>query len=316
MIQKREEKEILNYFPPALKALFLKLPEPFFRELTEIRFRVSQPVIVLTGREEYFLSEQGDLVKNQKKSKIFTQKEGEILFRNFANFSVYALEEELKNGFITLPGGHRVGLSGKAVMRQGELIRLTDISGFNIRISREVKGAADRLLEGVLDKDGSIYNTLIVSPPRLGKTTILRDLIRQLSNGDEKRGRRGYKVGLIDERSEIACMEKGIPQLDVGIRTDVLDGSPKAEGILLFLRTMSPEIIAMDELGKKEDIMAVEDSINCGVKIIATIHAKGWEDLQQRLALKMLLQKKMFQRLIILGNSKGIGTVEKIMTLT
>ena len=161
--------------------------------------------------------------------------------------------------------------------------------------------------------NGHVLNVLIISPPRAGKTTLLRDLVRQLSNGVERLGIRGMNVGLVDERSEIACCYEGVPQNDVGIRTDVLDGCPKAKGIIMLLRSMSPDLIATDEIGKNEDAVAIEDAINAGVAIIATVHGSDLEDIKKRPAIKKLIDRSFFDRYIILSRTFGVGNVEAIL---
>lgn len=225
--------------------------------------------------------------------------------------SLYALEEELRGGYITVEGGHRVGLVGRAIVRAGEIKSMREISGLNVRVAREVLGAADKLLPELFSREEDwFYRTLIISPPRAGKTTILRDLIRQISDGwGQVRGRR---IAIVDERSELAGTFRGQPQKDVGIRTDVLDACPKAEGIMLLLRSMSPEIIAVDEIGRAEDAVALGEALNAGVGVLATAHAASLEELEGRPILKELMAAKVFQRLVLLSRKGGVGTVEWI----
>jgi len=222
------------------------------------------------------------------------------------------MEDEIRNGYITLPGGHRVGVTGQAVLDGGKVKTFKHISGLNFRIAREIPGCADKILPFIINKDGGIANTLIISPPKAGKTTILRDIVRQLSTPVVKKGFRGYRISLIDERSEIACCFEGVPQNDVGIKTDVLDGCPKAYGIMVMLRTMSPEIIAFDEIGKAEEVSAIKEAINSGVAVITTAHGKNLEDIKKRPTLRKLFQEGFFHRYIILGFGSGAGTLEQV----
>lgn len=227
--------------------------------------------------------------------------------------SLYALEEEIKNGFITLPGGHRVGMAGQVVLEKGRVKTLKHISCLNFRCGREVKGAANALLPYLISgRGGRPYHTLLVSPPRGGKTTLLRDIVRQLSNGIPALGFEGVTVGLVDERSEVAGCYQGVPQRDVGIRTDVLDRCPKAEGMIMLLRSMSPQVIAVDELGRPEDREAVEEALNAGVTVITTAHGFSLSDLARRPVVRELIERQVFERIVILGRSQGPGTIEAV----
>ena len=182
---------------------------------------------------------------------------------------------------------------------------MTDISAVCIRVAREVFGAADSIME-FLEFHGKLYNTLIISPPGCGKTTVLRDAIRQLGNR--------YRVCVADERSEIAACKGGIPSLDVGKFTSVMDGVPKAKGINMLLRSMSPQLIATDETGSREEEEAICRLINAGAKIITTAHGYSEKDILNRKYLGSLVEKGVFERIIVLSNRKGVGTVEKIIT--
>ena len=215
-----------------------------------------------------------------------------------SQYSMYALEEEIRNGFFTIQGGHRVGVAGKAVCEHGKILTIRNIYSLNVRVARQKKGCAENVIPWLV-QEGSIYNTLILSPPGAGKTTMLRDCIRLLSEGTPRLP--GQKVGVVDERSELAAGFSGIPQNDLGSRTDVLDACPKAEGMRLLVRSMSPRILAVDELGSREDYLAVEEALHCGCRILGTMHVGRIEELREKLYLSQWLEREFFERFVFLS---------------
>ncbi|MFA7468300.1 MAG: stage III sporulation protein AA [Desulfotomaculaceae bacterium] len=306
--------EVLPVLPPNLEKMIARLPDHILARLEEIRLRRDRPLVLGAGGQDFFLRRDGQPDSIPESAYITSGDDMEKVIHNISGASIYALEEELRNGYITLPGGHRVGLTGRAVLENGQVKTLKYLSGLNIRIGREIKGTAAALLPRLLDQAASnIHHTVIFSPPRCGKTTLLRDLVRLASSGVPQLNYPGRTVGLVDERSEIAGCYRGVPQMDVGVRTDVLDGCPKAQGMMMLLRSMSPDIIVTDEIGKMEDIAALEEVFNAGVRIIVTIHASSMRELTNRPALKYLLQLNIIQRFVLLGRSRGVGTVEKIL---
>lgn len=226
-----------------------------------------------------------------------------------SNYSMYAFEEEIRKGFITIQGGHRVGIAGKTVLDGDKIKSLKYISYINLRLSHQIKGCATPILPYIMKKN-NVCHTLIISPPMCGKTTLLRDLIRQVSDGN--RYLEGKTVGVVDERSEIAGSYQGIPQNDLGIRTDILDCCPKAEGMMMLIRSMSPEVVAVDELGDYEDIHAIESVIHCGCKLFATVHGSSIDDMKRKPLMQRLMQEKVFERYIILQNKDRAGQVKAI----
>ncbi len=219
--------------------------------------------------------------------------------------SLYAMQTSLCKGYITLSGGHRVGVCGRVVTENTAITHMTDISALCVRISREIIGAADEIMS-YLECDGRLYNTLIISPPGCGKTTVLRDIARQIGNR--------FKVCIADERSEIAACRGKIPAHDVGKFTCVMDAVPKAEGIQMLLRTMSPDVIITDETGSEGEERAICQLINCGAKIITTAHGYSERDIMKKKHLGSLIEKGIFERIVVLSNRKGAATVEKIIT--
>lgn len=306
-------RRIFSILPENIRDLLSRLPVQFMDRLEEIRLRQNRPLIVTHTAGDVFLDSSGQPTSNPGDAYVITGDDMQRVIRMVSNSSLYAIEEELKNGFVTLPGGHRVGLTGKTVIESGKVKTLKYISGFNIRISREIKGTAAPILPSLLDRWGRVKHTLILSPPGCGKTTLLRDLVRLVSSGVPELNFGGVTVGLVDERSELAGCYRGVPQRDIGLRTDVLDGCPKAEGMMMLLRAMSPQIVATDEIGKEEDIKALEEVINAGVTVITTVHGTSMEEIMRRPALKYLLSLNVIERFIILSRSKGVGTVEDII---
>jgi stage III sporulation protein AA len=306
--------DIFPILPLNIKNLLQRIPEMYLLKLEEIRMRQARPLMLVAGNEDFLVSQEGQLSNSIKNSYIVTKEDIFKTLQLVSQNSIYAVEDEIKNGYITISGGHRIGLTGKALLNwDGTLKTLKHISCFNIRVAREIRGAANAVLPHIIDRNNKIYSTLIVSPPKAGKTTLLRDIIRQLSYGVPEYGLKGFKIGLVDERSEIACCHEGVPQNDVGIRTDVIDSCPKGLGMMMLLRSMSPDIIATDEIGKPEDAVAIEEALNAGVTIITTAHGSSLEELKKRPTLKELMEINVFKRFLILGFSNGVGSLEKVI---
>jgi len=302
--------ELLKIFSVKLRAVLGKLTMDF-EQLQEIRLRINTPLLIIYGNKEAFVTEEAKLVDDPGKAIIITKNEIKETMEYISNYSLYAFEDEIRQGFITINGGHRIGIAGKIIIENDNIKGMKHISFINIRLAHQVKGCADRVLPYLANqKERGIYHTLIISPPRCGKTTLLRDLIRQLSDGSAYLC--GMSIGVVDERSEIGACYMGIPQNELGIRTDILDCCPKAKGMMMLIRSMSPQIIAVDEIGSKEDLEAIDYVIGCGCKLIATVHGSSIEDIKNKPTLGDLLKKKLFERYIILNNRKGIGHLEEI----
>lgn len=302
--------ELLKVFSLDLRSILAKTNMDY-EKLQEIRLRANEPLIVIYDNNEFFVTKHSKLSKNDMDAVMINSNEVKETMEYISNFSLYAFEEELKQGFITIQGGHRVGIAGKTILDEEKIKTMKHISFINIRLSHQIKGCADRVIPYIKTADlNDIYHTLIISPPRCGKTTLLRDMIRQLSGGISDGN--GLTVGVVDERSEIGACYMGIPQNDLGIRTDILDCCPKAKGMLMLIRSMSPRVIAVDEVGLGEDIEAIEYVINCGCKIIATVHGSSIEDIRNKPIFGRLVEEKVFERYIVLSNRKGVGNVEQI----
>ena len=303
-----KKEELLKIFSIKLRNILAKA-DLEYELLQEIRLRVNAPLLVVYGNTEYFLNEQSELSLSGDNSYILTRNELKETMEYISNYSLYAFEEELKQGFITITGGHRVGIAGKAVLEENRIKSIKHISFINIRLSHQIKGCGEKVIP-LLMEEGNCCHTLIISPPCCGKTTLLRDIIRLISDGFE--GREGLTVGVVDERSEIGACYMGVPQNALGIRTDVLDCCPKAKGMLMLIRAMSPRVIAVDEVGSAEDIEAIEYVINCGCKLIATVHGNSMEDIKNKPLLKKLIENKLFERYILLSNKGSVGHLEEV----
>lgn len=327
---------ILIKLPESMRDRIMKLPKQALQQLEEIRIRTNTDTLLISGGREYSLRD-GDEI---------TAEVLEEILNRLLDYSYYAYEEELSRGYITIEGGHRVGICGRVTLENGQVHLIKDVSSLNIRRSREITGASEKILGAVLspakapaesvpnagisagcrdekspvtsDFFGAcssaadygrmvVRNTLIISPPKCGKTTMLRDLARNLSNA-------GFRIGICDERSEIAGCYDGKTSYDLGPRTDVLDGCPKADGILMLIRAMSPDVVMTDEIGKPEDAAAIRSALSAGVKIITTIHGSSFEDAAKS-AVGSLITDHVFETLIFLSAQPVTGTVEKILRM-
>ena len=269
-----------------------------FDHIQEIKLRIGKPLIIIyRGKERMW------------KDVIVTKEEIKETLEYISNYSLYAYEHELKQGFITIEGGHRVGMAGQVIMEEGKIKNLKYISSINLRISHEVKNCADKIFP-YITYNKQMYHTLLISPPRCGKTTLLRDIIRQVSDGNM--WVKGCTVGVVDERSALGGCYLGNPQNEMGVRTDILDRCPKAEGMIMLIRSMAPQVIAVDEIGAQEDVHAIEYAMHCGCKMLATAHGYSMEEIQRKPIFEKLVQERRFERYVILSNRYQIGGIEAV----
>lgn len=289
----------LNIFPPKILEVINRYKD---EKIQEIRIKIDKPIILYTDRGEIILSNN------------VTKEDFKFIIQRISNYSIYAYEEEIKQGFITLKGGHRVGIAGECVMENNKIKTIKNISSLNIRISKEVIGCGEEVLRYIANNN-IIKNTLIISPPKCGKTTILRDITRILSSGSLNQNLTGKKVVVIDERSEIGASYNGIPQMNLGIRTDVLDNCLKKEGMLMAIRSLSPDVLICDEIGTKDDIEALNTAFNSGVNIVVTVHGSNLSDIKKRKVFDDFLLSGVIERIIVLSNRLGVGTIENIYSI-
>lgn len=301
------KQEMLEYLGGRLKRILEQIETEEFQQIEEIRVRLNKPFIIKKSGKEWFLTETGEKTREERKAYLVHKNDISQTMELLSSYSIYAFQEELRKGYLTIEGGHRIGLSGKTVVEQEKVMTMKDINGMNIRISHEIKGCSDKILPFLIEKE-EVCHTLILSPPGCGKTTLLRDIIRQVSNGVPGKIE-GRNVGIVDERSEIAGCFQGKAQNEIGIRSDVLDCCPKAEGMRMLIRSMAPRVIAVDEIGRIEDVHAIEEIVNTGVKLICTIHGRNLEDLKKKNDLKWILKQEVFQRFVVLEARKKAGEI-------
>lgn len=305
-------QQICPVLPPHIATLLMLLPDNIVKKITEIRIRVNQPLLLVLDNSDIMVTQSGKTTTDLQAYRCSSEDLART-FQLICKNSVYAFEEEVRQGYLTIPGGHRVGLAGQATAFDGTVKTIKYISSLNIRLARAIPGCADSILPFIVDADRRrMLNTLLISPPRCGKTTILRDLIRQLSIGKPTMNITGVQIGVVDERSEIAACQHGIPSVDLGPRVDVLDACPKASGMLMLIRSMAPDVVATDELGRQEDVAAVREAIHAGVSVITTAHSRTIQELKERPYIGDLLEQNFFDRYVILSDRLGPGTVEQI----
>lgn len=303
-----KREEVLHMFPESMRARWESVAGQA-DHLQEIRLRVNRPAVVLINNREWFVDETGRLLDRQPCEPGIKPEELEAVLKHLCQYSLYAFADEIRQGFLTIQGGHRVGVAGQVILEERDKIRnLKYIRYLNIRMAHEIKGVSDPYLSCLYDEYGQVRNTLLISPPGCGKTTMLRDMIRNFSNGT--RYGRGVNVSVVDERSEIAGSYLGIAQNDVGIRTDVLDGCPKREGMMMLIRAMAPQVLAVDELGNEEDIQALQMASGCGCKLIATIHGSSINEVRHKKYMRNVISERLFERYLVLTRRDGRCEVE------
>ena len=297
--------EVLPYLPGRIRYVLERLASTHWLEVEELRLRANAPLTIGVWGENCFVTENGGISNHERDAVQVSQEEVQHTFLAICQNSVYAHIEEIRQGFLTLRGGHRVGICGKAVTEDGTIKMIREISSLNFRIAHEVLGIADGIIDKIIS-GAEVKSTLIISPPQTGKTTLLRDITRQVSN-------RGFKTGVADDRGELGAMYGGELQNDLGAQTDLIDNAPKAEAILLLLRTMSPKVIISDEIACERDVDAIRLAHGTGVSIIATTHGRTLEEVKRREILKPIFRDCVFEQVILLN--RDFLTMESVVNV-
>lgn len=279
--------------PPGLSDAALRLPPGLQHMAEEFRLRCGRPLTVLVSGTERALPGRTEAVES---SELYS-----VLDRA-TQMSAYSAAEQLREGFVIAEGGFRVGLCGCAVVREGRITSMRDLSSVSIRISRERKGAAAPIADELWE-NGRFCSTLLIAPPGLGKTTLLRDIIRMASDGFGSNA--PMRVAAADERGEIGAVWRGRAQMDIGEHTDIMTACPKAEGVMMLLRAMNPELIAVDEVTAERDVEAMLTAANCGAAIIASAHGESVASLDKRPLYRKLLAAGIFSRFVTISARSG-----------
>ncbi len=291
--------EILRVLPARIRGM-LERAVKNWDNLQEIQIRCGRPVTILAAGKR-LLPDPG--------TEPASEREVREAIEYISRYSLYAFEEEIRKGFLTIPGGHRVGVAGKTVMERGEVKTVRDIAFLNIRVSHEIRGCASSVMPW-LAEEGRILPTLIASAPGGGKTTLLRDVVRQTASGWERMP--ALRVSVVDERSEIAGCYRGVPQRDLGAHCDVMDACEKRAGIFMMLRSMSPEVIAVDEIGSLGDAEALTAARAGGCAILATAHGTSLRQLRENPFLREIMEMNLFERMVFLGDRESPGNVRAV----
>ncbi|MDR0975731.1 MAG: hypothetical protein LBM01_02075 [Christensenellaceae bacterium] len=294
--------ELLRILPEELKAVFMKLP---LHKVYEIRFRVAQPILVNVSGRKFFLSGDG-LCEKKENALILNREQIDGILHTATNYSFYAVNEQIKQGFITIAGGIRIGITGEVVEEKGEVITLKNIQALNVRIPHEIKNASLAAVPYIFGENRPL-KTLVIAPPGAGKTTFLRDIANQISEHYA-----GLNVLILDERGEIASVIDSKPALTVGDFADIISGGNKTFGFRCGLRSMSPDVIITDEIATQNDIDMIREAARSGVSVMASVHAGSLAELKEKPNFRDLILEKVFDRYVVLRIGDHAGVVDGV----
>lgn len=286
----------ISVLPLPIRQSISRMSNEMKINIEEIRLRINRPVFVTVKGREIKLSDSNG------ESHIVTSQDISLVLDIVTRSSIHIAMDTIRQGFVTMQSGHRIGICGTAVVKDGVVTLLRNYSSLNIRIAREVIGCSNTIFSEIMN-DGQFLDTLVISPPGLGKTTLIRDIVRNLS-------KQGIRTGVADERGELTAVCGGIPQFDLGDYVDVIDGAPKSEAMLMLLKTMSPMVLAVDEITSPKDIKAAETAANCGVRLLASVHAKNFDELKNRQVTRTLLKENLFRRVVVISFENGTRKYE------